>query len=181
MNGKVINVTIIVLLFMAGGCSRKEDGAARRERAAIQAQKPHSQPHVYCEWGKEGFAERSERPSREGYVFYEWTAEGTKGQAVLTDGYGMMIFYKEWEPNAVPRFELYAHDRGVIARTTDLAEFKRELARIPAGKTLRCFNTCGGGTHSAMDRAVIEEIATFCRWRGIVFIEGDDEVICTCA
>jgi hypothetical protein len=132
---------------------------------------------VFHEWGREGYT-RSENRPEDGYVFYEWRAERTKGTAVLRDGYGMMIFYECWQPNVAPRFELYAHDRGVIVRTTSLEEFQRQLSQIPAGETLRCFNTCQGGTHPGLDRAVIEQIATLCRQGGIVFLRGNDRVFC---
>jgi len=177
MHRRIICLTVMAPLLLSGGCSRKPGAAAGRQRAAVQRRNPPPERHVFHEWGREGWRHSETRPE-DGYVFYEWKAERTKGTAVLRDGYGMMIFYECWQPDDAPRFELYAHDRGVIARTTSLEEFKRQLSQIPGGETLRCFNTCCGGTHSGLDRAVIEEIATFCRQSGVAFLQGNDRVFC---
>ncbi|MBN2133701.1 MAG: hypothetical protein JW741_29640 [Sedimentisphaerales bacterium] len=181
MNRTIISLAVMGVLLVWGGYSIKHNTAARGQRPATQTRKPRAMHHVFHVWGREGWTEHRENYAGHGYVFYEWTAQGTEGHAVLESGYGMMIFCEGWKPDAVPRFELYAHDRGVVVRTTDLAAFKRELSHIPTGETLRCFNTCAGGTHSGLDRALIEEIVTFCRQRGIVFVEGNEEVICVCA
>ncbi len=93
----------------------------------------------------------------------------------------MMVFYECWLPNPVPRFVLFAHDSGEIVRTTSLEAFKQEVSRIPAGGTLRCFNTCAGGTHSGLDPSILEEMEALCRQTGIVFLGGDEEIICVCA
>ena len=117
-----------------------------------------------------------------GLIFFEWDAGGQKRQAVLKKGYGMMIFYDVFQKDAEPRFELYVHEDRQIIRTKSLSQFKKELARIPPGQRLHYYNTCGGGTHHALDPRFLDEIKTYCRRKGIVFQQGDDELygICTC-
>ncbi len=92
----------------------------------------------------------------------------------------MGVSYECWLPNPVPRFVLFAHDHGEIIRTTSLDAFRQEVSRIPAGKTLRCFNTCAAGTHSGLDPSILEEIEAFCQQRAILFLGGDEEIICVC-
>jgi len=181
MNAAMIYPAVICLLLASRGCSTKQNAAVRRKRPATRARKPHRQRHVYYVWGPEGLTRNDENRPQRGYIFYEWSAEGTEGSAVLEAGYGLMIYYDCWRPNAMPRFELYAHDRGTIVRTTSWTKFKDELSKIPPGQTLWCFDTCCCGTHSGLDRAIIERIAALCHDNGIVFVEGDDETICTCA
>lgn len=114
-------------------------------------------------------------------IIYEWTTNVQK-QAVLKDGYGLMIFYNVFEKNPVIRFKLYVHDTKKLVQISDINQFKRELANISSGQTLHYYNTCGPGTHHAMDRGVIEEIKACCIKRGIIFQKGDNELfsICTC-
>lgn len=92
----------------------------------------------------------------------------------------MMVFYECWLPNPVPRFVLFAHDDGEIIRTTSLDAFKQEVSRIAPGETLRCFNTCAGGTHSGLDPSILEETRAFCQQGGIAFLGGVEEIICVC-
>ncbi len=113
-------------------------------------------------------------------IFYEWTAEAEKRHAVLRDGYGMMIFYDAFTENSVPRYELYVYKDKEIIKTTSLAEFKEQLALIPAGEKLHYYNTCAGGTHHGLDRSVLESIKIFCRDKGIVFQVGDDKLFSIC-
>ena len=115
-------------------------------------------------------------------IVYEWTAYEGKRHAVLKSGYGLMIFYNVFEKNPVIRFDLFVHETKRLIRTTGLNHFRRELSKITPGATLHYYNTCGPGTHHAMDPSVIEEIRVSCQEKGIAFQEGDDELlmICTC-
>ena len=119
----------------------------------------------------------------EGYlIFYEWNTGGQNKQVLLKNGYGMMIFYDVSQEDKGPRFELYVHKDLEVIRTNSLAQFKKELARIPVGETLHYYNTCAGGTHHALDPRFLEEIKVYCRQRDILFQVGDNKVysICTC-
>ena len=123
------------------------------------------------------------KATREGHlIFYEWNAGSQNRQALLKNGYGMMIFYDVPQEDKGPRFELYVHKDLKVIRTASLSQFKKELGQIPVGQTLHYYNTCAGGTHHALDPRFLEEIKTYCRQRGILFQKGDDEVysICTC-
>ena len=123
------------------------------------------------------------KATQEGHlVFYEWNAGGRNKQAVLKNGYGMMIFYDVSQEDKGPRFELYVHRDLKVIRTTSLSQFKKELARIPVGEALHYYNTCAGGTHHALDPKFLEEIKAYCKRKGIQFQKGDDEIfgICTC-
>ena len=115
-------------------------------------------------------------------IFDEWNIGGQNKQALLKNGYGMMIFYDVSQEDKGPRFEFYVHKDLEVIRTSSLSQFKKELARISLGETLHYYNTCAGGIHHALDPRFLEEIKTFCKQRGILFQKGDEEVysICTC-
>ena len=105
-----------------------------------------------------------------------------KHDVPMTGDFGMMVFYDVRQTNSLPRYELYVRKDHQIIRTTNLTAFKRRLSTIPAGETLHFYNTCAGGTHYGMDRAIIKDILRFCARRRIRVQEGDDMVyvICTC-
>ena len=126
--------------------------------------------------------EIGETDSQGRLIFYRWTAGDQERQAVLKDGYGMMVFYDADSPRPTPRFELHIHKGHLIIRTTSLTRFKKELRRIPRGGTLHYYNTCAGGTHHGLDRSVMAEIMDYCKERHVRVQRGDDEifVICTC-
>ncbi len=117
-------------------------------------------------------------------IVHEWvTTEGGRKahEAILGGKYGLMVFWDE-RSKKPPRFEFFMADPPQVIRTTSLARLKEGLGRISRGERLHYYNTCGGGTHSGLDPAVIEEIKAECARRGIQFQEGDDKlyIICTC-
>lgn len=95
-----------------------------------------------------------------------------------------MIFCEACPPERkypIPRFRLFSHDRGVLIETTDIAEFRQALSLIAPGETLRLMDTCCGGTHSGIDPDVLKGIGSFCRAQGIIYLDNETGVICTCA
>jgi hypothetical protein len=177
-------VTVTCLLLSLGACSRKPEPQAAKGQGP-----PRKEHHVCAEWTMQGLPAPREGPPQNGYVFLEWIRDDPGGgirhnYAVLTEGYGMMIFCGDRPPGQeypTVRFKLFAHDRGLIVATTDLAELKRAIAQIPKGQTIRLIDTCCASIHSGMNPATRDETADFCRRRGIKFADNEEGVICTCA
>ncbi len=133
----------------------------------------------------DGWNTPREGPPR-GYIFFrQGPTDGYPRHRyqVLREGYGMMIFCEDYSPERefpTARFKLFAHDRGMIVETTDMARLKRAISQIPAGETILFIRTCGGGTHHGIDPRVLEEIEDFCRHKGVKFMYANG-LICLCA
>ena len=122
--------------------------------------------------------------SPRGYIFFEQapTAGTRRRYQVLKEGYGMMIFCEDYSPERefpTARFKLFAHNRGMLADTTDMARLKRAISQLPAGETILLIDTCGGGTHYGMNPDLLDEIKDFCQRRGVKFMHANG-LICTC-
>jgi hypothetical protein len=186
MNTRIIGVAAFVLFLLTPGCTRRQHPAAQEPDPDAQGADSTKVRHVVSEWTREGLCTQRKGPPKDGYVFFAWTTAGgetTMRYAVLKEGYGMMIRCDGYSPQRrypIPHFELFAHDRGMMVQTTDMVELKRGPAQIPAGETLRCFDTCCASQHSGMDPNVSEEIEHFCRRREIKYVDGEEGIICTC-
>ncbi len=171
-------VAAMLLLGLAAGYS------GRQSPRVVWGQEPAlEEPYTCEEWTIDGWSTPREGPPR-GYVFFHkgpTDEEPRHLYEVLKEGYGMMIYC--YSPERLcfdARFKLFAHDRGMLADTTDMAQLKRAISQIPAGETILLINTCGGGTHFGLDPAVLDEIADFCQRRGVKFMYAEG-VICGCA
>jgi hypothetical protein len=169
------------LLCVSAGCPRRQSAQAAKSQERPPREYGCVSTRTSVTWSttKDG-------PPGDGYIFYRWTMPGQGGlehhYAVLKEGYGMMVFY-EWYPeprqSRPPRFELFAYDRGMILKTTDIAEVKRLISQIPAGETLQLFDTCTRSTHVNMDPDILKEVEDSCRPAGITYL-SDGGMICSC-
>ena len=113
-------------------------------------------------------------------VVYEWTAGRERRRKELESAFGMMVFYDIEATAPKPRFELFVQEEQAVFTTEDPEAFKALLGTIPAGEQLDFYNTCAGGTHHGLDKAVIRDITRFCEKRGIVLKSGIKDVKCIC-
>jgi hypothetical protein len=187
MHRRDVGMAAFVLFFLVAGCTRRQPSASQGSSPRPQRADSAKVRHVVSEWTREGLCTSRDGLPADGHVFFRWTtSEGRTEKmhhAVLKGGYGMMIRCDGYSPQRrypTPHFELFAHDRGVIVRTTDLMELKRGLSQIPPGETLRLFDTCCASQHSGMDPNVSEEIESLCRERRVTYVDSTEGIICVC-
>ena len=168
----------------------------QRQQSAVPESGPNIQAagfargvcHDVSEWTREGLCTTRKGPPKDGYIFYlqlrmPLGEEPTIRYAVLKEGYGMLIRCDGYSPKRkypIPHFDLFSANRGIIIRTTDRVAMKHAVSQIPAGETLRDFNTCGGGLSFGMDPNVMEEIVDVCKQKGIKYVSSTEGTICTC-
>ncbi len=177
-----VGVLTLTLLLLTPGCVQKQHPVAQDSRRDIQMTNSMTVHRVVHEWTREGLPTSKEGSPRDGYIFLRWTT-GDGGYAVLSEGYGMMIRCDGFSPQTrypIPHFELFGADRGPMVQTADMVKLKRAISMIPAGETLRLFDTCCASQHSGMDPNVLEEIKDFCQWREIKYIDSSEGIVCTC-